>query len=214
MYFDARGAAESSRLLFTLAGVPFEDKRFSVDFSQSGDNRAPEFAAGKKEGVFSANLGRVPVLYVGDDRDSIGDSKAIERYLAGKFDLAGGSELERAQIDGLVEHTQDLKEKYKTAKKEADGKGLSEFYSGVFREFAEKIEARVASIDGDGSPLVGPTWTIADVKFYVFFVEFFSDQDEVQAALAGCPRILASIAGLREHPRVKPYLAARKSTPF
>ena len=40
---------------------------------------------------------------------------------------------------------------------------------------------------------MGQTWTIADVKFYVFFaVELFSDQDEVQAALAGCPRILAS----------------------
>ena len=75
MYFDAK----SSRLLFTLAGVPFEDKRFLVDFSQSGDNQAPELAAGKKEGVFAANLGRVPVLYVGNDRDSIGDSKAIER---------------------------------------------------------------------------------------------------------------------------------------
>ena len=60
---------------------------------------------------------------------------------------------------------------------------------------------------------MGQTWTIADVKFYVFFaVELFSDQDEVQAALAGCPRILASIAGLREHPRIKPYLAARKAT--
>ena len=40
---------------------------------------------------------------------------------------------------------------------------------------------------------MGQTWTIADVKFYVFFaVELFSDQDEVQAALVGCPRILAS----------------------
>ena len=63
-----------------------------------------------------------------------------------------GSELERAQIDGLVEHTQDLKEKYKTAKKEADGNGLSEFYSGVFREFAERIEARVASMSSDAPP--------------------------------------------------------------
>ena len=54
----------------------------------------------------------------------------------------------------------------------------------------------------------GQTWTIADVKFYVFFaVELFSDQDEVQAAPVGCPRILASIAGMRERAR-QAYLAA------
>ena len=39
---------------------------------------------------------------------------------------------------------------------------------------------------------MGQTWTIADVKFYVFFaVELFSDQDEVQAALQS--RDLASL---------------------
>ena len=44
------------------------------------------------------------------DGKKIGQSKAIERYLAADFGMMGGSSVEAAQIDQLGETIRDLKE--------------------------------------------------------------------------------------------------------
>ena len=41
----------------------------------------------------------------------IGQSKAIERYIARRYGLLGANEIEAAQIDAITEHIRDAKEK-------------------------------------------------------------------------------------------------------
>jgi hypothetical protein len=58
-YFDARGAAETSRLLMALVGKPFTEDRWAIDFTRlSGDQMSPGMAAARQEGKLVANLDR------------------------------------------------------------------------------------------------------------------------------------------------------------
>ena len=72
------------------------DKQSSVTSatvqSQVEDRHAEDKAAGK----FAQNLDRLPVLKVGDA--VIGQSKAIERYLATEFNLMGSDAMQAAQV--------------------------------------------------------------------------------------------------------------------
>lgn len=98
IYFDLKGRAEVCRMLFALANQSFDDVR--VPFLDW-----PEIK-------LKLPFGQAPVLEVTESSSSrtyqIAQSHAIERYLARKFDLAGKSELERAQCDMLVEQMVDI----------------------------------------------------------------------------------------------------------
>jgi glutathione S-transferase len=48
-------------------------------------------------------ISRVPILYI-DGEPKIGQSKAIERFLAKQFGLYGANDVEGGQIDMLGEH--------------------------------------------------------------------------------------------------------------
>ena len=88
IYFDIRGLAENARLIFAAAQVPYEDVRLSFSFGTPGDFstiKRPEFDAMKAEGKLDKSLGKVPLLEV--DGQQIGQSKAIERFLAKEFGM-------------------------------------------------------------------------------------------------------------------------------
>ena len=60
------------------------------------------------------NLDRAPVMVVSSvdgTTAEIGQSKAIERYIARRYGLLGANEIEAAQIDAITEHIRDAKEK-------------------------------------------------------------------------------------------------------
>ena len=80
-YFDARGVAETARVLMVLGGAAFTEDRWPLDFSKSRDEMAPGMAAARAKGLLQANLDRAPVLVV-DGKHELGQSKSIERYLA------------------------------------------------------------------------------------------------------------------------------------
>lgn len=97
IYFDARGAAEPIRLLFAAAETEYEDSRYGVEF-KDGAPSAPGFYEDKSQGKFIANLNRLPIMEV--DGVKVGQTKAIERFLARRFDMMGSNDLEEAAIDG------------------------------------------------------------------------------------------------------------------
>lgn len=86
-YFDLRGLGELARLVFAAAGQKFEDVRIPRD-------KWPEWKA-------KSPFGQAPYLEVIDGSNSftLSQSKAIARYLARKFGLAGKTEEESAIID-------------------------------------------------------------------------------------------------------------------
>ncbi|CAB3402985.1 unnamed protein product [Caenorhabditis bovis] len=93
-YFDARGLAESTRQMFYMAGVEFEDVRISND---NGD--WPKLKP-------STPLGQLPVLSV--DGFEIPQSAAIARYVARKFGFAGKTPEEEAWVDAFVDLFKDF----------------------------------------------------------------------------------------------------------
>lgn len=196
-YFDIRGLAETTRLLFAAAKADYEDYRFPLTFDTPGDfstMKREEFDAAKKAGELDASLGKVPLLeYEGV---KIGQSKAIERFVAKKFDMMGSSEVEAFQIDALACCVIDIKDAYKAAKEKGkDDKeaAMKTWFGETLPEWLGKVEKSLPVAPGPW--LVGNKISYADVSFYYFLLDpkgFFDDVEGAAKALATAPRLNAA----------------------
>ena len=92
-----------SRTALVQAGVEFDDKRHGAKMTDAGFSK-PEMDADCAAGKFATNLGRVPVLNVGDTQ--IGGSKAILRFICKEYGMNGTNNVEAAKIDSLCEIVQ------------------------------------------------------------------------------------------------------------
>ena len=91
-HYNAKGKAETSRLILALAGQKYEDKRIEP----------AEMAALKP----SLPFGQLPLLeYKGE---TLSQSMAIAKFLAQEFGLAGSNALEAAKMDEIVDAVNDL----------------------------------------------------------------------------------------------------------
>ena len=148
VYFDARGVVENARILLAISNIPYEDQRFSIKPAASGSGfEYPEFAAFKAQGELKANMDRAPLLFVGTD--VIGQSKAIERYVARRGGLMGSNDIEAAQIDCICEHIRDIKEKYGKVRAIADAAeketAMSKWFDTELSEWLTKLETSLPS---------------------------------------------------------------------
>ena len=186
-YFDIRGLAENARILFAAAKQPYEDVRLSLSFGTPGDFstiQRPEFDEMKAKGLLDVSLGKVPLLEV--DGVQIGQSKAIERFLASQLGMMGSSPAEGAQVDQLGETVRDIKDAYQKVrgiKDEAEKKTAMEKW------FAEDLKNWVALAEkslpaGPGPFLVGGKLSLADILFYTLLLApggFFDDTEGAKA---------------------------------
>lgn len=216
-YFAVQGAAETIRYVMVIGDCTWNETGWPVDFKKFAgpdslykpDGPCPGFAEANANGVLDKNCGRAPVVVI-DGKESIGQSKTIERYLARRLGVMGASEFEAAQIDGITEHIRDLKDKYNKAKNvEKDKKEASvkDYFTKEMPAFFAKIEKSLPP--ATGAPLVGKRLSYADVTLYCFVVDFFTDKAPPLAALDACPRLKASIDAVGSHPGVVKYRAAR-----
>jgi len=216
-YFAAQGAAETLRYVMVLGGCEWTEAAWPVDFKKfSGpaslynpDGPCPGFAAASSEGTLARNLGRAPVVVI-DGKESIGQSKTIERYLARRLGIMGSTELEAALIDSVTEHVRDLKDKYSKAKgvdKEKKEESVKEYFGKEMPVFFAKMEKALPA--GAGPALIGKSLSYADVTLYCFVVDFFTDKASPLAALDACPRLKASVEAVGKHPSIVKYRAAR-----
>merc|ERR1712060_332658 len=111
--------------------------------------KRPEFDAAKAAGELDASGGKVPLLTV--DGAKIGQSKAIERYLAKALGLGGSSDAEFAQIDAVAETVRDIKDAYQKAKgdPETKEKFFNEDMPNALGALEKSLPAQAA-----GSPFV------------------------------------------------------------
>jgi glutathione S-transferase len=153
-YFNGRGRAEISRLLFAAAGQKFEDVRYEQNQWASHKSETP--------------LGQVPVLEV--DGTKLPQSLSIARFLAKQFQLAGKDNLEQAKVDAVVDTIQDLLmktlphrlEKDETKKKELVKKFLEE----ELPKHLQNLEVLGKLYGNGGHFFVGNHLTWADLYFY------------------------------------------------
>ncbi|CAH1246683.1 HPGDS [Branchiostoma lanceolatum] len=94
VYFNIRGRAELTRLLFAAADLKYEDQRFDFGSDQW------------KELKPKTPMGQAPVLYIDDV--ALCQSQTIARYVARTAGLAGRTPLEEAKADMIGELQKEL----------------------------------------------------------------------------------------------------------
>ena len=213
MYFDGRGVVEISRCLLAVANIPYEDKRFSISCNGL---EFPEFAAARARGEFIANMDQAPLLIV-ENNISIGQSKAIERFIAHRGGLMGSNDVEAAQIDCICEHVRDIKEKYGKVKAIADAAeketAMNKWFTTEFSEWLSKLEASLPSGRAPGY-CVGNKVSYADVTVWSFLTDFFDNKEGVAASVKPCAQLVGIVDAVAALPALQKWLADRPKTNF
>ena len=205
-YFNARGLGETVRYLFELAETRYEDDRIEFTFATPGDFSTisrPAFDELKQCGALVASMNKLPMLTV--EGVSIGQSKAIERYVAKRFGFMGSTDLEGAQIDAICEHIRDMKDGYKKAKAAAT---LDEWWP----QFADASRLLDGGIPISLSNASHPT--LAHVTVYNFYYWFFDAKEKALSSLQGCESLTNMCDLVRLHPRIIHWEETRPETPF
>ena len=128
----------------------------------------------------------MPILYI-DGKAVLGQSKAIERYLARTFGLMGSNDLEAAQVDMIGEHVRDIKDAYQKAKAAGNGDA---FLSADLPKWLAKLEKCVSQTGKEGFA-VGDKISLAGLQIYSLCTEFFDNKDAAAAAYKPLPRVAA-----------------------
>lgn len=220
IYFDIRGLAEITRWLFKVSKTEFKDTRLSLTFGVPGDfstMKRPEFDEMKAKGELDVSLGKVPLLVV--DGAKMGQSKAIERFVAKEVGLMGSTAVEFGQIDQLTETIRDIKDAYNAAKRTV---GDEEKKAAVDKFFAEGLPEWVAKTEksippGDGPFLVGGKISYADLAWYMFLASpkgFFDNVEGAKAAFQSSPKMKAAMEAVGENPELKAWIAERPDSMF
>ena len=147
-YFNVRGLAETSRILLAIGGEEYEDFRYPLEVVDMTKHEMvkKEFDQDKLEGKLVSSLNKVPFLDV--EGVIIPQSKAIERYLARRFNLMGDTDLQSAQIDSICECVSDFKDMYqKVRAKPEDEKSdaMNEWFTVTLVERLELLENLLGS---------------------------------------------------------------------
>lgn len=218
-YFDARGAAETTRVLLEFAGVDFDDERWEILF-ESNAMKTPGFITAKAAGELDSNLGRAPILTVGDV--ALGQSKAIERYVASTCGLLGPDALTAALVDCLCEHVRDVEAARLmkgfgpfargTDAEKADAR--DDWYSTDLPAWLFKIE-RVVAAGGFSVAAAGRSY--ADFALWALLRDSTRSGDDAEllpAALEAVPKIRAVVESVEAEPRVAAWVQRRPTTRF
>lgn len=162
IYFALPGRAEVARLLFTLAGAEFVDKRLTFD-----EWRGAEGDALKGKLPF----GQLPVLQL-DDGTVLAQSAAIDRYVAATTgQLPASDPLAVAKADQLYFFAEDVwmtvYPSFRLADTEAKIKARQELLAegGALKAKLDKLEAICAAKKGTKF-LTGDTLTHGDLALF------------------------------------------------
>lgn len=219
-YFNIRGDAEGSRLLFAIAEEDYDDTRF--DFTL-GTMDSPSFTSAKEAGLLTMNLDRVPVL-ITPEGSLIGQSKAIERFLARRFGLMGSNETEAAFIDCIAEHCRDVedaqakkrfsmfvKDRTDDEKKQAE----KEWFETDMPALLTKIEASLKEGGAAKGRAVGSSISYADVSIFSLLKDCYPPYKEAtRKATKECPLLLEICESVASNPKVSKWIEQRPFTTF
>jgi len=210
-YFNLRALAEPSRLIFALAGAPYEDFRYPVELKRGATPEWPLFLKDKDAGKFNHTMGQVPVLEV-DGKLSFGQSKSIERYLARQFGFWGQDEAEAALVDSICENIRELYDAWRklrdpTITEEKEKANMAEFVAQKLSDWLKPIED---SLNGVTSSAVGSANTLPDILNYHLFLDLFPK--EAMGVLRSRPKLSAIHDRLASNPRLQEWVRKRPDT--
>ena len=206
-YFNARGLAETSRLILAYVGENYQDLRYplSIDKTKSPMYVKPEFDLDKKMKVLERSFNKLPFLKVGND--IIYQSKAIERYLAKTYNLMGSSFIEEGLIDGLCEVIRDYKTEYQQVKKEKNEESLKKWFIETLPEKVRLLELNVSMVYA-----VGKRVSLADIVIFEFFTQYFDDVVSINNVLNKTSRVRSIVSNIGENKNIIKWLETRPLT--
>jgi glutathione S-transferase len=219
-YFDLRGAAETARILLAFGNEEFVDTRFEI---APGTFDSPPFNKAKESGELGMNLNRVPVL-VTPDGATIGQSKAIERFLARQMGLMGKTPTEEAFVDCVAEHCRDVKDaqmrkgfsaftKNKTDEEKETAR--EEWFGTDMPQMLEKINEAVKSTGTTEGCAVGSAPSFADVAIFCLLRDCMpSDKYHVTNAAKNCDVLNTIADSVAANTGVAKWLSERPETMF
>ncbi|GAM25429.1 hypothetical protein SAMD00019534_086040 [Acytostelium subglobosum LB1] len=190
-YFDARARAETSRLLFVFAGVKFTDNRSGFPLAEDVRAKTP--------------FGQVPFLEDGETQ--LAQSIAIESYLAEKFNLAGTSPTERAEILQFALVPGDFYTPYFYAK---DDSSNLKFKTETAPKLFQKLETIL--VKKGGEHFVGSKLTWADISIFNLIDFFHQQHSNLVEAVQPFPTLLAFHKRVAAIPQFAEYLKNRPTT--
>ena len=205
VYFNAKGLGETSRLVLAFADADYEDYRYPIKINdwKTHDIVKDEFDADKSEGKLLKSCNKVPYLSV--DGEIIGQSKAIERYLARRFNLMGDNEIEAFKIDSICEWVRDFKTSYQKEKTN----NSENWFNVLLPEKMELLENIVLQEHSVGSRV-----SLADIVLFSFITEFFDNKEGALNSINNCPNIKSVVENIRKNENIKQWLETRPETNF
>lgn len=215
VYFNARGLAETSRVLFAINGEQYEDFRYPLEIIDWATHNMvrEEFLDDKNNRKLLGSLNKLPYLEV--EGQIIPQSKAIERYLAKRFNMMGDNDIEYARIDGITEYVKDFKTAYQTVRKlPANQKenGLKEWFADTLKEKLELLENLLCREHQTFA--VGNRLSLADVSLYSFITEFFDDKESAWNSTVECPKLRSIVNNVRSNENLTTWVNNRPNTAF
>ena len=195
LYFPARGRAEQIRLMFALKEVPFSEKLANW----------PELKP-------TTPFGLLPVLTERSDDGElvVGESGAIMRHLARKFEMYGTSARHYVMCDALADYVADARTRYISVAYAATLGTSEEAIAKYWEQLPTTLTVLESALSRSTSPDAG--WFIGDEPTFAD-VATFDYLDALEQLEPGC---LGDYAGLqafaaqfRALPTIAPFIAER-----
>jgi len=196
-YFNAKGRAETIRLILAQAGVEYEDYRIARD----------QWPTVKKE----TPMGQVPILEY--DGDVFCQSTTIARFLARKYNLAGKNDIAAAEADQAVDALNDIFSHFVAWRKESDETKKNEMMKVLTEEtipaWLQMMEKYLTS--KGGKYLAGDELTWADLAFFNFASMILMDKMP-QVKLSEYKNIDGLVQKVGDLPKIKKWINDRPVT--
>ncbi|CAI9723459.1 glutathione S-transferase 1 [Octopus vulgaris] len=195
-YFNGKGRAELTRLLFTAADVEFTDHR--IDYYTDWPEIKPH-----------TPNNQLPVLEI-DDKHQIPQSLSIARYIAREYGLAGNGNLNQAYADSIVETFDDLHVEFGKTLNEKDEKKKAEltlrFRKETLPRYLGNLEKALKRNNEGTGYFVGDSLTWADLQAFHILDITLGDDDEI---LKQYPKLEGLRQRIENLPRISIYLQTR-----
>ena len=199
IYFNGRGRAEVSRLIFATVGQKFEDVRIEMNDWPTLKSQMP--------------LGQMPVLEY--DGVQLPQSLSIARFLAKQFQLAGRDNFEQAKVDAVADTISEPVAKFAPIRWEKDETKKKESYRKFFAEelpnHLKNLETLAKFYSKGGPFFVGNQLTWVDLYFYDA-AETLLQVDGT--ALNNFPWLKQNRQEVERIPKINAYLQSRPRTNF
>lgn len=109
-------------------------------------------------------FGQVPALEV--DGVFLAQSLSIARYLGHRFGLAGRTPIEHAQVDGLLQTIDEMRQPASSAFWAKDKAKMQAWHDGDLGKWLDVLEQHCAKYSPSKKWLVGDAMTVADISLY------------------------------------------------